>query len=615
MSQSFGTVTERGELVAHLDARNVKSWPGSGTTWFDMSGNGNNFTLYNSPTNDGESFAFVSGSSQYARSTSTLDLSGTNSVTVECCWKVDSVAANKMLFEHTSDYNTNAGAFGVFTNSNNGSVDSQPTTDNDLWTSSAVGTLDTGPIEDCTTYSVSQFIYTSGTGVQHYNNNVEPTVSASTTSTVSNFANDYFFIGSRNGTFFYDGTLNLMYIKVYTKRIKPIQRISNYENVRASIGKPYVAPPALYSFSSHTFDTGVSTATINSDARFSEGATLAEYQTAYSSTSWASNLDYFNLTTRGIQVWTVPRTGIYNFTIEGASVVDANEKPSYATSYSQTQTNSKGASVTATIPLSIGQQLTLIVGQSGQPSTQSSSQYGTSGGCGASWVFLADGTSLSTLTESRLLCVAGGAGGGTNNTITCHAGTSLVGTAPALGTIDAIANSVATGGNGGAYGHDSLNIQNYSSAGGGAGVNSNGGMMTGWTPRDGSSANRTGTYLGRSYDIVADTNWHGQGGFAPKNGAQGGMGFDGVHQSGGFTGHMFGGFGGGGGSADNVGAGGGGGGYNGGCGGACYGNYGNGNDWGEGTGGSSFVASAWRSSATATVRNSFGNGSIVISLA
>jgi hypothetical protein len=37
-------------LVLYLDAANVKSYPGSGTTWNDLSGNGNNGTLTNGPT-------------------------------------------------------------------------------------------------------------------------------------------------------------------------------------------------------------------------------------------------------------------------------------------------------------------------------------------------------------------------------------------------------------------------------------------------------------------------------------------------------------------------------------------------------------------------------------
>jgi hypothetical protein len=37
-------------LVLHLDAANPRSYPGSGTAWNDLSGNGNNGTLINSPT-------------------------------------------------------------------------------------------------------------------------------------------------------------------------------------------------------------------------------------------------------------------------------------------------------------------------------------------------------------------------------------------------------------------------------------------------------------------------------------------------------------------------------------------------------------------------------------
>lgn len=50
MSLGHGASIVRNGLVLHLDAANVKSYPGSGTTWTDLSGNGNNLTLSNSPT-------------------------------------------------------------------------------------------------------------------------------------------------------------------------------------------------------------------------------------------------------------------------------------------------------------------------------------------------------------------------------------------------------------------------------------------------------------------------------------------------------------------------------------------------------------------------------------
>jgi hypothetical protein len=39
-------------LILYLDAANIKSYPGSGTVWNDLSGNGNNGTLTNGPTFD-----------------------------------------------------------------------------------------------------------------------------------------------------------------------------------------------------------------------------------------------------------------------------------------------------------------------------------------------------------------------------------------------------------------------------------------------------------------------------------------------------------------------------------------------------------------------------------
>jgi len=49
---SFAGIVTDG-LVLHLDAGNSTSYPGSGTTWTDLSGSGNNGTLTNGPTYNG----------------------------------------------------------------------------------------------------------------------------------------------------------------------------------------------------------------------------------------------------------------------------------------------------------------------------------------------------------------------------------------------------------------------------------------------------------------------------------------------------------------------------------------------------------------------------------
>lgn len=49
MAIAYNTSVVRDGLVMYLDAANKKSYPGTGTAWNDLSGNGNHGTLVNSP--------------------------------------------------------------------------------------------------------------------------------------------------------------------------------------------------------------------------------------------------------------------------------------------------------------------------------------------------------------------------------------------------------------------------------------------------------------------------------------------------------------------------------------------------------------------------------------
>jgi hypothetical protein len=55
---SFPSSIVTNGLLLNLDASNSASYPGTGTSWFDLSGNGRTMTLYNSPT-------FVSSGPKY----------------------------------------------------------------------------------------------------------------------------------------------------------------------------------------------------------------------------------------------------------------------------------------------------------------------------------------------------------------------------------------------------------------------------------------------------------------------------------------------------------------------------------------------------------------------
>jgi hypothetical protein len=53
-------------LVLLVDAADRNSYPGSGTTWYDVSGNGNHATLYNGPTWNSLGYFSFDGSNDYA---------------------------------------------------------------------------------------------------------------------------------------------------------------------------------------------------------------------------------------------------------------------------------------------------------------------------------------------------------------------------------------------------------------------------------------------------------------------------------------------------------------------------------------------------------------------
>jgi len=73
-------------LVLSLDAGNTSSYSGSGSTWTDLSGNGNNGTLYNTPTYVSGSAGYIgfNGTNQYMQANiGTTSLNGDPSCTIE----------------------------------------------------------------------------------------------------------------------------------------------------------------------------------------------------------------------------------------------------------------------------------------------------------------------------------------------------------------------------------------------------------------------------------------------------------------------------------------------------------------------------------------------------
>ena len=96
--------------VLYLDAGNTKSYPGSGTTWTDLSGNGNHGTLVNGPTYNsanGGSIVF-DGVNDYASVTYAASLNTPTGATYSLWMKNTSSFAGEFLSRGIADSGLNS---------------------------------------------------------------------------------------------------------------------------------------------------------------------------------------------------------------------------------------------------------------------------------------------------------------------------------------------------------------------------------------------------------------------------------------------------------------------------------------------------------------------------
>ena len=207
-----------------------------------------------------------------------------------------------------------------------------------------------------------------------------------------------------------------------------------------SVFVPVVGGGVLYTYTIHTFT--------NAGATLRDGPSLAQCRSAYS-TTWDENSSYFNMTTNGIQLWTVPRDGTIRITAKGGQGGASPAAGTYA--------GGQGAIVASDHTVTSGTILQILVGQMGKnyPTTNN---YGGGGGGGS---FVVKGT---TGTQTLLVAAGGGGGGGGGVTTSGRAGVFTLTGENAL----TIGGAGGTNGNGGAGG---------SYAGGGGGFFTKGGQM------------------------------------------------------------------------------------------------------------------------------------------
>ena len=92
-----------------LDAKNPLSYPGSGTTWYDISGKGKNFT-WDSVSWDSSGFFNTSGRTAYGPASNSFGINNTSGYTIFVVFMTNSGSANG-LFNFFSDTGYNRGIF------------------------------------------------------------------------------------------------------------------------------------------------------------------------------------------------------------------------------------------------------------------------------------------------------------------------------------------------------------------------------------------------------------------------------------------------------------------------------------------------------------------------
>lgn len=274
----------------------------------------------------------------------------------------------------------------------------------------------------------------------------------------------------------------------------------------------------LYPFTSHEFT--------NSGAEGKDGPTLAMCVSEYSGATWTADAAFFNLTTQGIQQWTVPQNGEYIIECAGAQ----GGRHAYTV---DPEDGGLGAIMEGTFTLTEGQILYILVGQEGIASQEgggAAEDNAAPGGGGGSFVW--DPTDAS----NPLIAAGGGGAGGSPGDYELRDATVEINGHTGSGI-----DNAGLGGNGGR-----TNIGGSSYWGGGG---------AGWI------TNGTGGNQAVNYNYLPGTSG-AQGGRRAIEGGIGGIRWnDGLDEGG------DGGFGGGGGGGSDNMEGGGGGGYSGGGGG------------------------------------------------
>ena len=229
MSLGHGASIVRSGLVLHLDAANKKSYPGTGTTWSDLSNNNRNGILSNGPTFNNGSFT-LDGSNDFISVSNTSSVDFTNNFSIECVFKQISGANPGPIVEKYNWSTAGLGGWGLRFNGgslaffgNNVTSGSQVNIASSLSTNITyhiIVVCDGGPVNPT---------------IRFYLNGALNNTGSLTTSITSTIGKEIM-IGQRGDASGAHNNVNVSLVKMYNKVISASEAKQNFEAIRGRYG-------------------------------------------------------------------------------------------------------------------------------------------------------------------------------------------------------------------------------------------------------------------------------------------------------------------------------------------------------------------------------------------
>jgi hypothetical protein len=297
------SLSNASDLIFYLDAVNPRSYSGSGSIWFDLSSNGNHFTLFNSPTyvQNGTigTYLTFNGTNQYARSTNAINFNAYSAVTIEIGYRTTVTNGTQIIYETTGTGGSTAtGGITLLMNANGtGTV---ANTYLSMWQGYGVRAFGFRSNTNTSFNSVAEtFVNGSnstgrqalinGTTAQFFTNTAVTVVTSATTAGLV-FANTWTFVASRAGTGnFFRG--DIAYIRAWGRKLQTADIVTN------SISAVARQPSSYQNFTILTGDPSASasaTLIVNGTTATSVGVPFT--------LGYTGNLQYFDISSASMPV-------------------------------------------------------------------------------------------------------------------------------------------------------------------------------------------------------------------------------------------------------------------------------------------------------------------------